>query len=126
MRAINLQAELRRLPGLTDRTPDTAADTLEGTAFGPTFPYRDGFVSTVKFTGRSSWERHAGEEIVLVAEGDGHLLMIDGDGFVAPRELSTNLLVIIPAHCWHQIASETGISLVTVSPQPTDHQAERP
>jgi len=125
-RAINLSAELRRLPGLKDRTPETGHNALEGTAFGPTFPYRDGFISTVKFTGRSSWEKHEGEEILLVAEGDGYLHIIDADGFVVPRSLSTNLLIIVPAGCWHQIESEAGISLVTVSPQPTEHQAERP
>lgn len=125
-RAINLQAELKRLPGLKGRTPEMGGNALEGTAFGPTFPYRDGFISTVKFTGRSSWERHAGEEILLVAEGDGYLHILDDDGFVVPRSLSTNLMIVVPTNCWHQIESEGGISLVTISPQPTDHQVERP
>ena len=125
-RAINLSAELRRLPGLKDRTPETGHNQLEGTAFGPTFPYRDGFISTVKFTGTSSWEKHEGEEILLIAEGAGYLHIMDDDGFDVPRSLSTNLLIVVPAGCWHQIESEGGISLVTVSPQPTDHQAERP
>ena len=125
-RAINLSAELRRLPGLPDRTPETGHNQLEGTAFGPTFPYRDGFISTVKFTGTSSWEKHEGEEILLVAEGAGYLHIIDDDGFDVPRSLSANLLIVVPAGCWHQIESASGISLVTVSPQPTEHQAERP
>ena len=125
-RAINLSAELNKLPGLTGRTPETGHNQLEGTAFGPTYPYRDGFISTVKFSGKSSWEKHEGEEILLVAEGDGYLLVIDEDGFVVPRSLSMNLLVIVPPGCWHQIESENGITLVTVSPQPTLHQSDRP
>lgn len=125
-RAINMAAELRNLEGMKGRTPETGHNALEGTAFGPTFPYRDGFISTVKFSGTSSWEKHESEEILLVAEGDGYLHLIDEDGFVVPRSLSTNLMVVVPGECWHQIESEGGITLITVSPQPTLHQAERP
>ena len=125
-RAINLQAELKRLPGMTGRTPHTDPIALDETAFGPTHCYRDGYISTVKFSGRSAWEKHVGDELLLVAEGSGYLLLIDKDGFVVPRALSTNLLIIVPAERWHQIESEGGISLVTVTPQPTVHQAERP
>lgn len=125
-RAINLRAEFNNLPGMKGRTPETGGNALEGTAFGPTYPYRDGYVSTVKYSGTSAWERHVGEEILIVADGSGYLHMIDDDGFVIPRSLTTNLLIIVPANAWHQIESDEGISLVTVSPQPTDHQAERP
>lgn len=125
-RAINLSSELRKLPGLTGRTPETDPASLEGTAFGPTYPYRDGYISTVRFTGTSSWERHHAEEILLVADGAGLMNIIDEHGWVVPRMLSVNLLIIVPAGCWHQIESDSGITLVTVSPQPTEHQAERP
>ena len=125
-RAINLQAELKRLPGMKGRTPETGGNALEGTAFGPTYPYRDGFISTVKYSGMSAWEKHTGDELLLVAEGDGFLYLIDEDGFVVPRSLSTNLLIVVPGEVWHQIESERGISLVTVTPQPTVHQSERP
>jgi hypothetical protein len=87
-RAINLRAECTQLPGLTGRTPETTGEALEGTAFGPTYPYRDGFVSTVKFSGTSGWERHPGEELLLIAEGTGFLHLIDTDGFDVPRALS--------------------------------------
>jgi mannose-6-phosphate isomerase-like protein (cupin superfamily) len=125
-RAINLRAECARLPGLTGRTPETGGAALEGTAFGPTYPYRDGFVSTVKFSGSSAWELHSGEELLLVAEGTGYLHIIDAEGFDVPRALSPNLLVIVPAETWHQVESDAGITLITVTPQPTAHQAERP
>lgn len=125
-RAINLQAELKRLPGMKGRTPETGDNALEGTAFGPTYPYRDGFISTVKYSGMSAWEKHTGDEILLVAEGEGYLFLIDEDDFVVPRSLSTNLMIVVPGEVWHQIESEGGISLVTITPQPTEHQAERP
>lgn len=125
-RAINLQAELQRLPGLKDRTPETGSPELEGTAFGATYPYRDGFISTVKFSGTSAWEKHTGDEILFVAEGSGFLMVIDEHGFVVPRALSRNLMIVVPSECWHQIEAHEVISLVTVTPQPTVHQAERP
>ena len=124
-RAINLTAQLKALKGLTGRTPETHGDAL-WPCFGPTHPYRDGFISTVKFSGTSAWERHGAEEILLIAEGFGFLHTIDADGFAVPRTLSTNMLVVVPANCWHQIESPGGISMITVTPQPTDHQAERP
>jgi len=126
-RAINLSAECNGVAGLTDRTPNSSGADLEAKCFGPTYPYRDGFISTVKFSGTSAWERHnSGEELILVAEGDGFLRLIDEDGFMVPRSLSANLLIVIPAGAWHQIESAGGITLITVTPQPTDHQAERP
>ena len=125
-RAINLSAELNNLPGLTGRTPDTPDCDLEGKAFGPTYDYRDGFISTVRFSGLSAWERHAGDEILLIAEGDGFLHLIDDEGWEVPRSLSTNLMIVVPANTWHRIQSSKGIALVTITPQPTTHRAERP
>ena len=125
-RAINLNAECNAVPGLTGRTPQTASAELEARCFGPTFPYRDGFISMVKFSGTSSWERHNGEELLLVAEGSGFLRLIDDDGFVVPRTLSENLLIVVPSGAWHQIESDAGITLITITPQPTEHQAARP
>jgi mannose-6-phosphate isomerase-like protein (cupin superfamily) len=124
-RAINLRAEINTLPGLTGRTPDSDDKQL-AKAFGATFPYRDGFISTVKFSGTSSWERHSDEEILLVADGEGFLHLVDNEGFVVPRCLSANLLIVVPAGAWHQISSKPGITLVTITPQPTTHQPERP
>jgi len=126
-RAINLSAECNNVAGLSGRTPNSSHDDLEAKCFGPTYPYRDGFISTVKFSGTSAWERHnSGEELILIAEGEGFLRLIDEDGFVVPRSLSTNLLIVIPTGVWHQIESAAGITLITITPQPTDHQAERP
>lgn len=124
--AINLRAECKAVPGLVGRTPDSSEADLQAKAFGPTFPYRDGFISTVKFTGTSAWERHSGEELLLIADGAGFLHLIDDDGFLVPRSLSANLLIIVPSGAWHQIDAPDGITLVTITPQPTDHQAERP
>jgi len=117
MTAYNLHAMLRALPGLEGRTPDTPEADL-GPAFGPTIPYRDGFVSTVKFSGVSAWERHSGDEILLITDGGGCLVVGD-----RPQTLHPGTMVIVPAGEWHRIEAPDGIAMITVSPQPSDHRA---
>lgn len=123
MSAVNLMGELRSVPGLSNRTPRSVLADLEASAFGPTHPYRDGFVSTVKFTGVSSWERHSGDEILWIVEGFGYLILRQDDGRNRPQALHPGHMVIVPANQWHHIESSGGIAMVTVSPQPSDHQA---
>lgn len=122
---INLRAEANNVLGLDGRTPRSPVDDLEARAFGPTYPYRDGYISTVKYSGISAWERHEGEEILIIAAGSGMLWTIE-DGHDMPRTLSEGLLVIVPSHTWHQIEAPNGITMFTVSPQPTEHRADRP
>lgn len=124
-RAINLRAEALAVPGLECRTPYTPVADLEARCFGPTYPYRDGYISTVKYSGTSAWERNQDEEILIVAAGSGMLWIAEGINDI-PRTLSEGLLVIVPANAWHQIEAPDGITMFTVSPQPTEHQAERP
>lgn len=38
-----------------------------------------------------------------------------------PQSLSPGIIAIVAANRWHQVDSDAGISLLTVSPQPTDH-----
>lgn len=125
-RAINLRAEALAVPGLEDRTPDTPIADLDARCFGPTHPYRDGYISIVKYSGTSAWERHQDEEILIIAAGSGMLWIIGPDGHDTPRTLNEGLLVIVPALAWHQIEAPDGITMFTISPQPTEHRAAHP
>lgn len=120
MNAINLHAEDCALEGFRDRTPTTPEHMLSS-AFGRTYPYRDGFISTVKFSGRSAWEKHQGDEIVITIRGAGFLLALCADGHVKPQSISCGIAVVVPAGTWHQIESDDGITLLTITPQPTEH-----
>ena len=86
-------------------------------------PYRDGGIFAAKFSGDSGWERHRqGEEIVEVVDGVAtlHLMTEDGPQAVA---LSTGMMVIVPQGMWHRFDSPDGVTLITATPQPTDHPA---
>jgi len=110
-------------PAVTGRTPNSPLADLEASAFGPTHAYRDGFVSTVKFTGVSSWERHSGDEILLIIDGKGFLITREDDGRNRPQALHEGYMVVVPSGRWHHIESSGGISMITVSPQPSEHRA---
>ena len=39
------------------------------------------------------------------------------------RKLTAGMMIIVPQGCWHRFESETGVRVMTVTPQPTDHTA---
>jgi mannose-6-phosphate isomerase-like protein (cupin superfamily) len=74
-----------------------------------------------KFAGESAWERHPnGDEIVQIVEGATivHLMTADGPQSVA---LKAGMVIIVPQNTWHRFEAPDGVSLVTATPQPTEH-----
>jgi mannose-6-phosphate isomerase-like protein (cupin superfamily) len=118
----NVKAELEKLSMLSDRTPLSSGDQKKE-AIVRLAPYRDGCVFASKFSGDSGWERHRqGEEIVEIFDGTTTLHLITDDGFRSVP-LSTGMMVIVPQGMWHRFNSPDGVTLITVTPQPTDHPA---
>lgn len=119
---IDLKAELAKLTMLRGRGPLASAEEKKE-AVVRLAPYRDGSIFASKFSGDSGWERHRqGEEIVEVIDGAAtlHLLTDDGPRSVA---LSAGMMVIVPLGMWHRFDSPDGVTLITATPQPTDHPA---
>ena len=117
---IDLNAELAKLTMLCGRTPQTTRAEREGTA-ASLAPYRDGHIFSGKFTGEGAWERHRnGDEIVQIIDGGAtlHLMMDDGPQSVA---LKAGMMAIVPQGAWHRFVSPEGVTLITATPQPTDH-----
>jgi mannose-6-phosphate isomerase-like protein (cupin superfamily) len=117
---VDLNAELAKLTMLEGRTPTTvAAEQRE--AFRRLLPYRDGAIFAAKFAGKSAWERHPqGAEIVQIVEGKTTLHLITEES----REslaLGAGMLVVVPQNAWHQFEAPDGVSLMTATPQPTEH-----
>jgi mannose-6-phosphate isomerase-like protein (cupin superfamily) len=84
-------------------------------------PYRDGALFTTKFSGNGGWERHRnGDELVHIIDGATtlHLMTDDGPQAVA---LSAGMLAVVPQGMWHRFDSPDGVTLMTATPQPTDH-----
>jgi len=117
---IDTKAEFAKLKMLRGRTPETPAAAREG-AFARLAPYRDGAIFSAKFAGESSWERHPnGEEIVQIVDGATTLHVMTDEG---PQSfaLSAGMIAIVPQNTWHRFEAPDGVSLMTATPQPTEH-----
>lgn len=124
-RPVSVAAELDRLTPLFGRTP-TTSDEERADAIAELAPYRDGGVYIGHWgEGSSEWERHPADEVVAVVEGETTVfLLIDGD------EVSNTLgradLIVVPSNTWHRFETPGMVKVITVTPQPGDHQVERP
>lgn len=117
---LDLNMEFAKLKMLRGRTPETPAAEREG-AFARLAPYRDGAVFTAKFAGEGAWERHPqGDEIVQIVDGATILHVVTDDG---PQsfKLKAGMLAIVPQNTWHRFEAPDGVSLLTATPQPTEH-----
>jgi len=84
-------------------------------------PYRDGAVFAAKFAGKGAWERHPqGEEIVQIVAGETTLHLITPEGRQT-LTLRAGTLVVVPQNAWHQFEAPNGVSVITATPQPTEH-----
>jgi len=117
---VDLASELSKLTMLEGRTP-TSTEADRAGAFGRLVPYRDGAIFVAKFSGISAWERHPkGDEIVQVLDGETELHLLT-DGGRQSLTLKRGMMVIVPQHTWHQFVAPNGVSLMTATPQPTEH-----
>jgi mannose-6-phosphate isomerase-like protein (cupin superfamily) len=119
---INVKATLAALPVLHGRGKNTT-DAEKKASFTTLSPYRDGGIFGGSFSGESQWERHEqGDEIVHVLEGATTLTLI-ADEAKAPQafEMTAGMMVVIPQGCWHLFQAPEGVTIMTVTPQPTEH-----
>lgn len=117
---IDLKAELAKLIMLRGREPTHGAEAKKE-AIVRLAPYRDGGLYASRFSGDSGWERHPrGEEIVQVVDGTAtlHVLLEAEPQAIA---LHAGMMVIVPSGVWHRFESPDGITLITATPEPTDH-----
>ena len=119
---IDLNSELAKLPMLRGRRPETTeAERKASGAFVTLAPFRDGNIYSAKFSGDAAWERHPnGDEIVQIVDGATTFHIMTEDG---PRSfgLKVGMVVIVPQGAWHRFEAPNGVSLMTTTPQPTQH-----
>ena len=119
---INLTAELAKLTMLRDRTPHTTRAERQGSSRSLA-EYRDGAIFITSFAGEGGWERHSnGGEIVHIIGGNTTLHLMTENG-PETLEMSAGMIAIVPQGTWHRFSSPAGVTLMTVTPQPTDHPA---
>jgi quercetin dioxygenase-like cupin family protein len=117
---LDINVEFAKLRMLRGRRPDTPEAEREG-AFAKLAPYRDGGIFTAKFAGEGAWERHPqGDEIVQIVDGSTilHLMTEDGPQAITLR---AGMVAIVPQNTWHRFEAPDGVSLMTATPQPTEH-----
>lgn len=116
---LDLNAEFDRLTQFA-RTP-TSPEAERRRGLGQVAPYRDGAIFTSKFSGTGGWERHpSGDEIVHVVEGETLLRLLPDEGPEA-LELRAGMMVVVPKGMWHRFESAKGVTLMSITPLPTDH-----
>lgn len=124
--AVKISEALAGKKMLTGRRPDMTEDELDGT-FATLLETQDGGVYAGSFQGESAWERHNnGDELVQVVDGTTRLTIMTGDG---PQvlEMSAGMVTVVPQGCWHRFESASGVTVMTMTPAPTDHStAEDP
>ncbi len=123
---INLQQVLSKTQHLTDRTPKHSDHKGDVSAYGTLSDFANGGMYVANYSGFSEWERHPhGDEMVQVLEGETCLvLLIDNEE--VPNKIKAGELLIVPQNIWHRFESPKGVKILTITPQPTDHQIERP
>jgi mannose-6-phosphate isomerase-like protein (cupin superfamily) len=119
---IDLPTELAQTTMLRGRTPQTTRAERQGSSRN-LGAYRDGAIFVSSFSGEGGWERHRnGEEIVHILDGETtvHLMTEAGPETL---ELRAGMIAIVPQGAWHRFFCPAGVTLMTVTPQPTDHPA---
>lgn len=116
----DLEAELDKLTMLRGRTPRTTGADRKGSSV-QLATYRDGCIFTTKFAGIGAWERHPqGDEFVQIL-GGATMFDLEVDGGIKALELKAGMIAVVPKNAWHRFRSAEGVTLMTITPLPTEH-----
>jgi mannose-6-phosphate isomerase-like protein (cupin superfamily) len=116
---IDLNAELAKLTMFRGRTPRSTMADRKGSS-ARLASYRDGILSITKFAGKGHWESHlAGDELIHILDGTATLEMLDEDG---PQSvaLRAGMVAVNPQGAWHRFSSADGVTLLAVTPSPSE------
>ncbi len=117
---LDLGTELGKLTMLDGRTPTSTAAEFDRSS-ARLAPYRDGAIFISRFSGTGAWERHPqGDEIVHILDGETLLRLMADEGLQS-LNLKAGMVAIVPQGMWHQFMAPNGVTLMTTTPQPTDH-----
>ena len=122
-KTVDIKVALAGRPVLRGRTKFTTIEEAEP-SFATLAEFRDGGVFAGSFEGSSPWERHLnGDELVHVLDGATTLTIIIDD---EPRafEMKGGMLVVVPRGCWHRFEAPEGVTVLTMTPQPTEHTTD--
>lgn len=119
IKTVRIEKELAQRPILENRGPDTTEAEAEA-AFATLAPFRNGGIFAGRFVGESPWERHPDDELVHILEGATTLTIMTDTG---PQQfpMTAGMLIVVPERHWHRFEAPEGVTLLTATPQPTEH-----
>ncbi|MDF2367753.1 cupin domain-containing protein [Sneathiella sp.] len=125
-KAIDIDAVLSTLTPLHNRGLDTSEEEASA-AFATLETFNNGAVFTGSFDGTSPWERHrGGDELVHILKGEACLTILS-ENSEGRFNLKAGMMTVVPKGCWHRFHAPDGVTVLTATPQPTDHStAEDP
>ena len=62
---------------------------------------------------------------MMILDGRTTIFFLTDEGELA-ASLDTNELVIVPRATWHRFETPVSVTVLSVTPQPTDHSADLP
>lgn len=126
LKATHIRNAIEGLPILKGRRPETPADA-EDSVFAVLAETDRTGVYAGSFDGESPWERHGnGDELVQVLNGSTRLSILTDEGRT-DLDMTEGMVTIVPKGCWHKFIAPDGVTLMTMTPTPTDHStAEDP
>jgi uncharacterized cupin superfamily protein len=120
IKIVDIKAALAPLTPLMMRCEDTT-EAEAAAAFAELAPFRDGGIFAGSFQGDSGWEIHPkGDEIVHILDGAVALTILTDEGKEV-LELRAGMLVVVPQNCWHRFNAPDRVTVMTATPQPTQH-----
>lgn len=91
-----------------------------------TFDFNGCTAGIASFVGTPPWERHdGGDELLLVLSGQSRLLVRTGQS-EETCSLRQGDLVAVPRGCWHSNRSETGVTLLFLTPSADSAYSDTP
>ncbi len=119
-KAVSIEKSLAGRPVLKGRTPHTASADMDP-VFATLADSGKTGVFAGSFEGESAWERHRnGDELVQILAGSATVSVLTESGRV-DLEMSAGMVTIVPQACWHKFLAPDGVTVMTMTPQPTDH-----
>ena len=123
MNTVDIKAAVSSLSMLKDRTPQSSGPAFEA-AFDTLATTENGGVFAASFQGVSAWERHPnGDELVQIIDGSVRVTVLQGDAENI-LEMKAGMFTIVPRNAWHRFEAPTGVVVMTMTPQPTEHWRE--
>ena len=120
IKAVDIKAELAGRPVLHGRGKETT-EAEDRAAFAVLARFGDGSIFAGTFSGESPWERHQnGDELVHILDGATTFTVMTDSG---PQsfEMTRGMIIVVPQGHWHRFHAPDRVTVLTATPQPTDH-----